>query len=58
MTIGLIERQDFEVIPRKVEYSLSPEGHSLIPVISGMYEWGVKHLVKDSTLRKLGVKRS
>ena len=57
ITLGLLERQDFEVIPRKVEYSLSSEGKSLIPVISVMYDWGVKHLVKDSTLRQLGIKR-
>jgi DNA-binding HxlR family transcriptional regulator len=44
ITLGLLERQDFEVIPRKVEYSLSPEGQSLIPVISVMYDWGLKHL--------------
>ena len=58
MTLGLIERQDFEVKPPKVEYSLSGEGQSLIPVISVMYDWGVQHLVKDSTLRKLGIKRA
>jgi len=40
ITLGLLERQDFEVIPRKVEYSLSSEGKSLIPVISVMYDWG------------------
>ena len=59
MTLGLIERQDFEVKPPKVEYSLSGEGQSLIPafddqaearvVISVMYDWGVQHLVKGST---------
>jgi DNA-binding HxlR family transcriptional regulator len=58
MTLGLIKREDFEVKPPKVEYSLSSEGQSLIPVISVMYDWGVKHLVKDSTLKKLGIKRS
>ena len=57
ITLGLLERQDYEVIPRKVEYSLSPEGQSLIPVISVMYDWAVKHLVKDSTLKQLGIKR-
>jgi DNA-binding HxlR family transcriptional regulator len=35
-TFGLIERQEYKVMPPKVEYSLSPEGHSLIPVISVM----------------------
>jgi DNA-binding HxlR family transcriptional regulator len=57
-TFGLIERQEFKVMPPKVEYSLSPEGHSLIPVISVMNTWGVEHLVTDAALRKLGIKRS
>jgi len=57
-TFGLIERQEFKVMPPKVEYSLSPEGHSLIPVISVMNTWGVEHLVIDAALRKLGIKRS
>jgi DNA-binding HxlR family transcriptional regulator len=58
MTLGLIERQDFEAVPPNVEYSLSSEGQNLIPVISVMYDWGVQHLVKDSTRRKLGIKRT
>ena len=56
--LGLIKREDFEVKPPKVEYSLSSEGQSLIPVISVMYDWGMQHLVKGSTLKKLGIKCS
>jgi len=55
---GLIERKEFKVMPPKVEYSLSSEGQSLIPVISVMNTWGVQHLVTDAALRKLGIKRS
>jgi DNA-binding HxlR family transcriptional regulator len=57
-TVGLIERQAYEVVPPKVEYTLTSEGQSLMPVISVMHAWGVQHLVKDSILRKLGIKRS
>jgi DNA-binding HxlR family transcriptional regulator len=56
--IGLIERQDYREVPPKVEYLLTVEGESLIPVISVMHKWGVEHLVKDSILKKLGIKPS
>ena len=57
-SLGLIERQDYGGVPPKVEYRLGAEGQSLIPVISVMHAWGVQHLVKDSILKKLGIKRS
>jgi len=49
--IGLIGRQDYREVPPKVEYQLTAEGQSLIPVISVMHNWGVEHLVRDSILR-------
>ena len=53
--LGLIDRKDYRMVPPKVEYSLSPEGQSLIPVISVIANWGVQHLVTDKALRKLGI---
>jgi len=53
--LGLIARKDYRTVPPKVEYSLSPEGQSLIPVISVIAKWGVQHLVTDKALRKLGI---
>ncbi|PLX36303.1 MAG: ArsR family transcriptional regulator [Hyphomicrobiales bacterium] len=37
---GLILRQVFEVVPPHVEYSLSPLGETLKPVLVAMSEWG------------------
>ncbi len=37
---GIIIREEFPQIPPKVEYSLSPKGLSLIPLIQSMCEWG------------------
>ena len=53
--LGLIDRRDYREAPPKVEYKLTDEGQSLIPVISVMHKWGVEHLMKDSILRKLGI---
>lgn len=37
---GIIIREEFPQIPPKVEYSLSPKGLSLIPLVQSMCEWG------------------
>jgi DNA-binding HxlR family transcriptional regulator len=40
---GIVHRQVYAQIPPKVEYSLTPLGHSLRPVIDAMCEWGLEH---------------
>ena len=42
---GLIERRDFRTVPPHVQYTLSPLGRSLLPVIATMQAWGMEHLV-------------
>lgn len=37
---GLINRKQYPVVPPKVEYSLSPLGERLIPVINQVIRWG------------------
>lgn len=37
---GLIERTVYAVVPPKVEYSLTPMGRSLEPVMRALYHWG------------------
>ena len=37
---GLILRKEYPQIPPKVEYSLSPKGKSLIPIMDAMFDWG------------------
>jgi len=56
-TLGMIERKDFKVVPPKVEYRLSAEGQSLMPVIARLHKWGIQHVVRDAALRKMGLKR-
>ncbi len=40
---GIIYRQVYPQVPPKVEYSLTPLGESLHPVLEAMHEWGLKH---------------
>jgi len=40
---GLVERKIFPQVPARVEYSLTPLGTSLKPVVDSMCRWGVAH---------------
>ncbi len=37
---GIVERQTFAEVPPRVEYSLTPKGEALIPIIDGMRDYG------------------
>jgi DNA-binding HxlR family transcriptional regulator len=37
---GIVERQTFAEVPPRVEYSLTPKGEALIPIIEGMRDYG------------------
>lgn len=39
---GLIIREIFREVPPRVEYSLTPLGRSLSPILKAMKTWGVK----------------
>jgi len=47
---GLIERTDYQVVPPKVEYSLTPLGVSLLSILMPIVEWGKQHLVGDAAV--------
>lgn len=38
---GLIDRKVYNVIPPKVEYSITPKGMTAIPVVTAIREWGI-----------------
>ena len=40
---GLIEREVFAEVPPRVEYSLSPLGMSLKPILDAMMDWGTEY---------------
>lgn len=49
---GLIEREVFAEVPPRVEYSLTPLGKSLKPILDAMFDWGTeyKNLSNGDTL--------
>jgi DNA-binding HxlR family transcriptional regulator len=40
---GLVHREIYAEVPPKVEYSLTPLGRTLEPVVHAMCDWGVKY---------------
>lgn len=39
---GVVERKVFAEVPLRVEYSLTPLGRTLAPVIDSLQEWGTR----------------
>lgn len=44
---GLILRTVYPVVPPKVEYSLTPLGQSLFPILEAMYRWGSERMTEN-----------
>ncbi len=42
---GLINRKVYAEVPPRVEYSLTPLGKSVVPILQLMYQWGEDYLV-------------
>lgn len=40
---SLILRVQYNEVPPRVEYSLTEEGRTLIPILEQMYQWGQEH---------------
>ncbi|MBB5883595.1 transcriptional regulator [Xanthomonas sp. LMG 8992] len=40
----VVARLDFQEIPPRVEYSLTPFGQSLAAALAGLCEWGTQHM--------------
>ncbi|EOR24155.1 helix-turn-helix transcriptional regulator [Cytobacillus oceanisediminis] len=40
----IVKRVVYPVVPPKVEYSLTKEGESLMPILDAMYSWGKNYM--------------
>jgi DNA-binding HxlR family transcriptional regulator len=40
---GIVARTVYAQVPLKVEYSITPLGLSLKPVVEAMHQWGIEH---------------
>ncbi len=46
----IVKRQVYPVVPPKVEYSLTEEGETLMPILDSMYKWGKDYM--ENVLQK------
>lgn len=45
--MGLLHREEYPVVPKKVEYSLAPRGKALLPILSEIVRWGATGAHED-----------
>ena len=48
---GLVHRHIYPQVPPRVDYSLTPEGHSLQPIIQAMHAWGQARVARIQNKR-------
>jgi DNA-binding HxlR family transcriptional regulator len=52
---GIINRKVYEIVPPRVEYSLTERGEQLKPVLEMMGQWGMQFLtVEDNNIPQAG----
>lgn len=47
---GIVKRVDYSQTPPKVEYSLTPRGKTLMPILEEMCKWGMQYLPDDQRI--------
>ncbi len=54
--LGILERTTFAEIPPRVEYTITPLGKSLLPVVQAMKRWGDKQTDIAKVKTQVGTK--
>lgn len=49
---GIVHREVYPQVPPKVEYSMTPFGLTLMPVIQAMHTWGEQHAAECKKHKK------
>ncbi|MBR8694453.1 helix-turn-helix transcriptional regulator [Bacillus amyloliquefaciens] len=53
----IVHREVYPVVPPKVEYSLTEQGETLMPILDAMYKWG-KEYMELINIDKTAIKES
>jgi DNA-binding HxlR family transcriptional regulator len=53
---GMIDRKVFRQVPPRVDYSLTKEGKSIVPILEDLCEWGKRRMMKKTKV--VGLKAS
>ena len=49
---GIVTRRDFREVPPRVEYALTPFGHTLFGALTPLCEWGTLHMKRIEAQRE------
>jgi DNA-binding HxlR family transcriptional regulator len=49
---GIVSRRDFREVPPRVEYALTPFGHTLFDALTPLCEWGTLHMKRIEAQRE------
>jgi DNA-binding HxlR family transcriptional regulator len=52
---GIVHREVYAVVPPKVEYSLTPYGEGLKPILAAMAKWGTRHRLRKPSASRFRV---
>jgi DNA-binding HxlR family transcriptional regulator len=52
---GIVHREVYAVVPPKVEYSLTPYGEGLKPILAAMAKWGTGHRLRKPSASRFRV---
>jgi DNA-binding HxlR family transcriptional regulator len=52
-TAGIVQREVFATIPSKVEYRLTAQGLTLVPVLEQIIQWGYYHLQEEKFSKEM-----
>jgi DNA-binding HxlR family transcriptional regulator len=55
---GIVERRDFQEVPPRVQYSLTPFGVTLTVALGPLCEWGTTHLTRIEERKAQGQARA
>ena len=55
---GLVERSVFAEVPPRVEYKLSAQGKSLLPLVEEMASWGRRKVKEEGEMREVNRKKN
>jgi DNA-binding HxlR family transcriptional regulator len=55
---GLIERKQFNVVPPKVEYSLTSRGRTLVPILNAIVKWGMTRIHEEILANEIPPERT
>ncbi len=54
----LVTRTNFASVPPRVDYALTPLGHSLVQPLKAMLEWSLEHRAEMAAARRAYATRS